>query len=210
MARDYAASIRGERIRLTELGATGNVQTAGEVRTLSNFITVSFTPEYEEGEEMTSRNAAGVPCVDYKMPDSLRRVSIELAICNPDPDLDVLLAEGSLGFSSGDSTIGFAAPAVGASLEGNGVALEVWSSAIVNGKPASANPYWRWLFPLVHLRPSGTREIGASVLANTYSGYGIGNKDLVLSDGSALSTGIALGSPYMYIRASTIPSVETP
>ena len=207
MAQEYASSIKGEALRLTTLDATGAVST--EKYIIQSFVTVSFTPEYEDGEELTQKNAAGEVCVSYKMPDVLKRVTLELAVCNPDPELDeLLLANSYLIEDVGGDAIGFAAPAVGVSTAGNGASLELWSSAIVDGKPSSTFPYWHWLFPLVHLRPSGTREVGPSIMANTYSGYGIGNKGYGTGVSAAwadFAAPITAGSPYMYVRTATAP-----
>jgi hypothetical protein len=57
---------------------------------------MSFTPEYEDGEEITEKAADGTVCVSYKAPDRLKRVTMELAICEPDPELTALLAGGVL------------------------------------------------------------------------------------------------------------------
>jgi len=37
---------------------------------------VSFTPEYEDGDEITEKNAAGEVCVTYKAPDTLKRATM--------------------------------------------------------------------------------------------------------------------------------------
>lgn len=207
MAQEYASSIKGEALRIVELDATGAI-TGGDIYVIESFITVSFTPEYEDGEELTQKTAAGEICVDYKMPDVLKRVTLELAVCNPDPELDGLLVGNSAVILDGADAIGWAAPPVGVSTQGGGVSLEIWSAAIVDGKPSSTLPYWRWLFPLTYLRPSGTREVGASIMANTYSGYGIGNKNYGAGVGTTwtdVATEIASGSPYLYVRTATAP-----
>lgn len=214
MAQEYASSIKGEALRLVRLNSAGvPLLTISDIYVLNSFITVSFTPEYEDGEELTQKTAAGEICTNYKMPDVLKRVTLELAVCDPDPELDALLVGNSYLLSNGSGqNVGWAAPPVGVSTAGNGVALEVWSAAIVNGKPSTTLPYWRWLFPLTYLRPSGTREVGASIMANTYSGYGIGNSsygDGVNNTWAGFEAVITAGSPFVYVRTSTPPPDRT-
>ena len=95
--QDYAASVQGAAIRVTRLSSSGALLTGDlDSYTTSAFIRMSFTPEYEDGEEITEKAANGTVCVSYKAPDVLKRVTMELAICEPDPELTALLAGGVL------------------------------------------------------------------------------------------------------------------
>ena len=95
--QDYAASVQGAAIRVTRLNSSGALLTGDlDSYTTSAFIRMSFTPEYEDGEEITEKAANGTVCVSYKAPDVLKRVTMELAICEPDPELTALLAGGVL------------------------------------------------------------------------------------------------------------------
>ena len=95
--QDYAASVQGAAIRVTRLSSSGSLLTGAlDSYTTSAFIRMSFTPEYEDGEEITEKAADGTVCVSYKAPDRLKRVTMELAICEPDPELTALLAGGVL------------------------------------------------------------------------------------------------------------------
>ena len=212
--QDYAASIQGVSIRVTRLDAAGNLlNTAGDSYTTSAFIRVSFTPEYEEGDEITEKAADGTVCVVYKSPDTLKRITMELAICEPDPELTQLLSGGLLlrkntgTFAAPDrKSIGWSSPAVGDDPAAEGVALECWSFAIKDGKKASTRPYFHWVFPYVKIRQSGDRVIENGLLANTFEGYGLGN--------TAFSSGLderwefptAAERPYSYARADWAPT----
>jgi len=95
--QDYAASVQGAAIRVTRLSSSGALLTGDlDSYTTSAFIRMSFTPEYEDGEEITEKAANGTVCVSYKAPDVLKRVTMELAICEPDPELTALLGGGVL------------------------------------------------------------------------------------------------------------------
>jgi hypothetical protein len=211
--QDYAASVQGVAIRVTRLDAAGNMLNgAGDSYTTSAFLRASFTPEYEEGDEIVEKSADGTICVSYKAPDTLKRITMEIAICEPDPELTALISGGLLlrknfgSFASpNNQSIGWAAPNVGDDPAGNGVAIEVWSFAVKDGKRASVNPYFYWVFPYAKLRQSGDRVIENGLLANTFEGYGLGN----ITFGSGLDERweypIATERPYAYARGDWAP-----
>ena len=212
--QDYAASIQGVSIRVTRLDAAGNLLTGdADSYTTSAFMRVSFTPEYEEGDEITEKGANGVVCVTYKAPDTLKRITMELAICEPDPELSQLLSGGlllrkNLGTSEdpNNKSIGWAAPGVGDDPAGNGVAVEVWSHAVKDGKKAAVLPYFHWVFPYVKMRQSGDRVIENGMLANTFEGYGLGNPNFQSGIDGRWEFPVAAERPYAYARAEWAPT----
>ncbi len=212
--QEYASSIQGVGIRATRLDVTGALQNGpGDSYTTSAFMRVSFTPEYEEGDEITEKGANGKICVAFKADDTLKRITMELAICEPDPEFTNLLAGGLLlrknigTFGTPNhQSIGWAAPAVGDAPSGNGVAIETWSLAIVEGKPSSTFPYWHWIFPYVKLRQSGDRVIENGLLANTFEGFGLGNSLFDTGPDERWEFPIAAERPYAYARTTWAPS----
>jgi hypothetical protein len=219
MAQDYAASVQGVAIRVTRLLASGDLIPT-ESYTSKSFIRVSFTPEYEEGDEITEKNADGTICVTFKAPDTLKRVTMEIAVCDPDPVISQLLSGGVLlvgdvGTPAVTEPLGWASAQVGEDVSGNGVAVEVWSRAIVNGKPAHPNPYFHWIFPYTKTRLSGDRVIENGLLANTFDGYGLGNDQFGEGpDNTTDETATTkwpwpevTGRPYMYGRVPNMPNV---
>ena len=215
--QDYAASIQGVSIRVTRLDANGNLLNGpGDSYTTSAFMRISFTPEYEEGDEITEKSANGSVCVTYKSPDTLKRITMELAICEPDPELTNLLSGGlllrkNLGtFGAPDKkSIGWSAPAAGDDPAGNGVAIETWSLAIKDGKKAATLPYFHWVFPYVKLRQSGDRVIENGLLANTFEGYGLGNANFGDGLDNRWEFPVATERAYSYARASWAPTGRT-
>jgi len=207
--QDYAASIQGVSIRVTRLDAAGNLLNgAGDSYTTSAFMRVSFTPEYEEGEEITEKGANGVVCVSYKAPDTLKRITMELAICEPDPELSSLLSGGLLlrkTVNGQVQSVGWALPGVGDDPAGNGVAVEVWSHAVKNGKRASLLPYFHWIFPYAKFRQSGDRVIENGMLASTFEGYGLGNGNFAAGVDGRWEFPVAAERPYAYARADWAP-----
>jgi hypothetical protein len=212
--QDYAASIQGVSIRVTRLDATGNLLNGpGDSYTTSAFMRVSFTPEYEEGDEITEKNANGVVCVTYKSPDTLKRITMELAICEPDAELTALISGGlllrkNLGtFADPDmKSVGWASPGVGDDPAGNGVAIEAWSHAIANGKKAATLPYFHWVFPYAKLRQSGDRVIENGMLATTFEGYGLGNVQFLSGPDGRWEFPVAAERPYSYARTDWAPT----
>lgn len=212
--QDYAASIQGVSIRVTRLDAAGNLLNGpGDSYVTSAFMRVSFTPEYEEGDEITEKSANGSVCVTYKSPDTLKRITMELAICEPDAELTSLLSGGlllrkNLGTfaSPNNQSVGWAAPGVGDDPAGNGVSIEAWSWAIKNGKKASTLPYFYWVFPFVKLRQSGDRVIENGLLANTFEGYGLGNASFASGPDGRWEFPTAAERPYAYARTSWAPT----
>lgn len=288
--QSYAASVQGAAIRVTRLSASGALLTGDlDSYTTSAFMRMSFTPEYEDGEEITEKAADGTVCVSYKAPDRLKRVTMELAICEPDPELTALLAGGVLltknlstasalsitsasistgtctvslsdttGLTAGanvtiagltpgtsgtlngvqrivavtantsftfltsatgtvtastatvtlrdDTSVGWAAPAIGDDPAGNGVAIEVWSFAVADGKRVATNPYFHWIFPYARLRQSGDRVIENGLLANTFEGYGIGNTSFSSGPDGRWSWTEVTDRPYAYARSDWSPS----
>lgn len=212
--QDYAASVQGVAIRVTRLDAAGNLLTQpGDSYTTSAFLRTSFTPEYEEGDEIIEKSANGVICVSYKAPDTLKRITMELAICDPDPELTSLLSGGLLlrknfgTYASTDNkSIGWAAPGVGDDPAGNGVAIEVWSFAVKDGKRATSLPYFYWVFPWVKLRQSGDRVIENGLLANTFEGYGLGNSTFSSGPDGRWEFPVATERPYAYAREDWAPT----
>jgi len=212
--QDYAASIQGVSIRVTRLNANGTLANGpGDSYTTSAFMRMSFTPEYEEGDEITEKSANGSICVSYKAPDTLKRITMELAICEPDPELTSLISGGlllrkNLGtFGEPDrKSIGWSSPNVGDDPAGNGVAIEVWSFAVKDGRRASTLPYFHWVFPYARLRQSGDRVIENGMLANTFEGYGLGNVEFGSGLDERWEFPTATERPYSYARASWAPT----
>lgn len=207
--QEYAASIQGVAIRVTRLDTAGNLLNgAGDSYTTSAFMRVSFTPEYEEGDEITEKSANGTVCVTYKAPDTLKRITMELAICEPDAELSQLLSGGLLLRKTVDGvvkSVGWAAPGVGDDPAGFGVAIEAWSHAVKDGKRASLLPYFHWVFPYAKLRQSGDRVIENGMLATTFEGYGLGNRNFEAGLDGRWEFPVAAERPYSYARASWAP-----
>jgi hypothetical protein len=211
--QDYAASVQGVAIRVTRLGPTGALLTGPvDSYTMQSFIRVSFTPEYEAGDEITEKAADGTICVTFQAPDTLKRVTMEIAICEPDPEFTALVSGGVLltrqGTPGNDATaksVGWASGQVGEDPSRDGVAVEVWSYAVQNGKRANSNPYFHWIFPYVKVRQSGDRVVENGLLANTFEGFGLGNINFGVGPDGRWEWPSASDRPYAYARVPWAP-----
>lgn len=204
MAHDNASSVAGMAIRVTRLAADGNLVTGPSASYVTKkFVSLGFTPEYETGDEFTTKAADGSVCVTWKAPDTLKRVTLSIALCDPDPEFTEMISGGTL-LSSGGQSVGYKAPLVGVDATPNGVAIEVWSIANVNGRQAATNPYWHWVFPYAQMHQAGERAIQNDLLATSFEGWGVGNTGF--GDGPAAPLWpFASDSPVAYARTTTIP-----
>lgn len=213
-ARDGASSIQGNLLRATKLVDAGQVDSDWPVLVTNGFISASFSPEFEDGEEINQKAADGSVCVTYKGDDSLTRLSFNLSVCSPEPEQTAMFAGGSALDDGAGNIIGYSSPAAGSRIN-NPVAIEIWSTANVDGKPAADYPYFHWVFPYVKMRFDGTREFSNGLLAWEFSGQAIGNDALVtggLPDGESgedfVTYKAALTNPFTYVRTTGIPTGE--
>lgn len=198
--RDGASSVQGRLIRVTPLLVDGAVDEAKPVWVSNGFITASFSPEFEDGDEITEKAADGSVCISYKAPDSFKRLNFNLSLCSPDPESAAVLAGGLLiegGEDICDSNpgqvIGYSSPPVGDAGE-NPVAVEIWSTANIGGRPAAGQPWFHWVFPYVKVRYTGDREFGNSALSNEFEGQGLGNPALATTGLYPKDTTSAVGA----------------
>jgi len=196
---DGAASVRGVALRVTKLGVDGTPDDTADcpVYITGGFIRFAFTPEYSDGDEIEVKNAAGEVCVYYKMPDTLKQITFNLELCDPDPILTQALTGGDILADGTDPTkaIGYASAPAGAETTPNGVAIEVWANAISGGKIATDLPYWHYVFPYAQMRLSGERALENGNLATVFEGRGVGN--LAFGSGPALD-GVTPADQYQW------------
>ena len=213
MAQDAASSITASTIRVTRLTPSGAPMVGEKNAYVTKaFISVSLTPEYEDGDEFTQKNAAGAVCVSYRTADTLKRVTLEIALCNPDPEFTEIVSGGVLlseGTGEEARSVGWLAPQIGVDALPNGVAIEVWSGAMIDGRPAPVDPYFHWLFPYANMRQGGDRVIENGILATSFEGWAVGNANFGKGGSSATTPWKwASDRAYGYGRTSAIPTLQ--
>lgn len=149
---DGAGSIHALLLRAARLAADGSTPAgAANGYATNSLVKIEFKPVYAEGSEINETNGSGVACVYYKAPPTLLRHDVTVTVCTPDEELEELLGGGTLLTAAG-ATIGYQEPAPGSEIMPNGISLEAWSRAVINGRPAAVNPFRHWAMPRVHLR----------------------------------------------------------
>lgn len=213
VARDGASSVQGTMIRVTRLTVDGAIDAGYPVLTTKGFITASFSPQFEEGDEINEKAADGSVCVAWKADDSLTRLDFGLSLCTPEPEISAMIAGGAVIRNDDDEIIGYSSMPVGSTV-GQPVAIEIWSIANIGGKPAADHPYWHWVFPYVKVRYEGDREFTNGMLSNEFTGQALGNGALAATGlNPAISASDdfvvyreALVNPFSYVRTLTFPS----
>lgn len=141
-------SINGVAIRATRTDASGVPQGAGVANsrvTTAGFITATFAPNIETGEETTVKRADGQLCVARKLGDQLKWLDVTLELCGvPYPILSLTI--GVTGLTSGADIIGGVLPSQAAAADVLPVQVEYWS---LNADTGSTFPYIHWAQPLV-------------------------------------------------------------
>lgn len=209
MAQDNASSVAGVAIRLTKLNADGTLKTGPSGSYVSKkFVSLSFTPEYETGDEFTTKAADGSVAASWKAPDTLKRVTLSIAIADPDPEFSQMIAGGTLLLGTGadaGKTMGWKMPLVGVDATPDGVAIEVWSIANVGGRQAAVNPNWHFIFPYAQMHAAGERAIQNDLLATAFEGWAVGN--VGFGDGPAAPLWpFAADSPVAMARTTGVPA----
>ena len=188
--QENAGSVRGVALRVTRLAIDGtpDVGSSCDAYMTGGFINLTFTPAYSTGDEIEVKNAAGEVCTYFKMPDTLKNVAVKIELCDPDPVLTEMLVGGDVltaaygsalapptTLTGETAAVGYAAESIGVQGAPYGVGVEVWAQAVVNGKAASAQPYWHYVFPYQQFALDGDRVVENGALATVFTGVGGGN-----------------------------------
>lgn len=160
-------------IRVSKLQANGRTLAGSANLYVSDaLVTFTATPVYEDGEEITQKNACGAVCINYKGPDDFKRLDVALVLCTPDPYLSEFLTGGEV-LTDGDA-VGYAYPDIG-SVSGNGVSIELWAKRIDDGDLDADFPYAWWAFPKIRNLRIGERQFGNNPLLSPYQGQAVEN-----------------------------------
>lgn len=122
--------VKGRRIRVTRLDGCGRpVYGDDSVVVTKGFITVSFTANTTETDEISQPNAAGEVCIYEPSETSLVGYGVEISFCKVDPDLLALITGQNVVYAAdGETVIGFDVDTkIG--LENSNFALELWTGS---------------------------------------------------------------------------------
>jgi hypothetical protein len=169
-------------LRVAKLDAAGSPESGANNGYVSDaIIQAQIQVEVEEGDEFTLKNGCGAICQTYKDCDRVKRVTLDMDLCQLDSELLSLLTSGSniIDISSGDS-IGYQLPEAQTECS-NGVSLELWTKAWDGSYQATAPVYggtaetwWHWVMPSVKFQ-LGQLSLQNDVLTVPVKGFGNDN-----------------------------------
>lgn len=176
------SSLQAVRMRLAKLTAAGAPMTGANNGYVSDaLIDVTVKVEITAGDEFEQKNGSGNICAVFKDCDRIKRLTIDMNLCQLDANLISFLTGADL-FTSGGNPIGWQYPSVSAACP-NGVALEVWTKAwdsTQQAVPAFTSPsvaYWHWVFPKTAFR-LGDVKMDNSIMVVPVSGTGSENTSI--------------------------------
>ncbi len=156
------------RMRIANLDGAGVPNPGAENLYVTDaLVQFTFSPVYEDGDEITVKNACGETCVDYRGPDNLRRGDFNLVICTHDPFLMAMLGNGDV-LTDGEA-IGYAGPAIGP-VTGNAISIELWTKRINGGDLDPDFPYARWALPKLKNLREGEHQFQNGEKSPAFSG----------------------------------------
>lgn len=166
-------------MRLTLLDECGTV-VESDTSTLvaSAFVSVTWTPNYAEAEEITQVDADGALCVDDQGDPALRWLDLTVVVCVVDPDMINLITGDPVVVDDAatPNTVGFR---INAGLTGTAnFALELWSGVTGQACTTAGFPaYGYWLFPWVKDARWGETVVQNGALVLTFEARAVFNSD---------------------------------
>lgn len=115
--------IRGKKIRVTELDDCGAVLPTSRFIVTDGFITVTLTPNVEEGTTIQTRLASGAMCINEEGNPSFSNFGVELEFCGVDPEL-LTMVTNAQEYETLSEVTGFTVPE--GEMTGR-FALELWT-----------------------------------------------------------------------------------
>lgn len=161
------------RMRVTLLDSNGVPHVGSEAMYVSKaFSEVTFTPVYTDGDEIEDKNACGEVEVNFRLPDSFKRLDMSITLLSADPYLSQLLSGGDV-LTDGDAK-GFALPAIGTT-PAQIVSVELWCKRINNGALDPDYPYAWWVFPQLQNLRVGDKTFNSGTQLGVFSGQAVEN-----------------------------------
>ena len=129
MVTKSTSYVRGRTMRVTRADACGRV-VYGEFSHVvtGGFVSVAYTANTTESEEISVTNAAGEVCVFEPSKVEVSGYSVELVFCDVDPDVFTMITGQAIYLDAFGNTVGFTVD-TNINLEGQGFGLEVWMGA---------------------------------------------------------------------------------
>jgi hypothetical protein len=209
--------VRGRAMRVTRLDGCGRpVYGEESVGVSDGFVSVSFTANSDEGEEINVTNAAGKTCVREVPCPTFLGYGVEIEFCNVDPALFAILTGQEAELDEEGYAVGFRVNS-DVSACNSGFALELWTGvpgvACTDDTSADAVPGGYLLLPYLQGGIFGDFTIENDAISftvtgaqtKTGSGWGTGPYDVIRSGGNPapLDSPIASGD-HLLVRYTDV------
>lgn len=129
MVTKSTSYVRGRVMRLTRADSCGRVVYGEDSSVVTGgFVSVAYTANTTESEEISITNAAGEVCVFEPAETKITGYGIEATFCDVDPDVFTLITGQESYLDAFGNVVGFTVDTA-ISLEDSGFGLEVWMGA---------------------------------------------------------------------------------
>jgi hypothetical protein len=186
MSANCVGSLQVCRLRVAQLTAGGLPDSGSDTGYISDaIIQANISVELESGDDFVLKNGCGNLCQTFKDSDRVKRVNIDMELCQLDSELVGLLVGADTFVDMSNNTLGAALPS-STDTPSNGVALELWTKAWDSNQQANASLiggssndvlYFRWFFPFVRFQ-LGAMTLQNDILRIPVAGYGQENSDM--------------------------------
>lgn len=193
MANKCFSLLRGEAMRATRLDRCGNISTAEcSSITTDGFISVAFTTNVTEGEAVTVTKANGKQCVNDTPPPEFNNVGVTVTFCNVDPELYAMMTAQPVEYDAAGDAVGFRMRK-NVSLNGAGVALELWSNVPSEACEGGEGSWGYMLLPFLQGGVLGDFTLENNAVTFTIQGmttrsggaWGVGPYNVVMDEADA-------------------------
>ena len=215
MVATCVSPIKASVMRIVKLNSCGAPVTGASsaVVVSDGFVSISPSPQYEDGTEYLTKKANGDLCVNDIDPPQLKRVDLEMVWCVLDPDALVLQTGERLLTDSGAVT--GTGVAFGEGQINTRYSLEVWQpvSGVNSCNSGGLPQYVYWAFPHV-----GNAKVGDFTFENGVFNFTISSTTFAAalqwgtgpgSGGPWVNQAVQLGDHYLYNVTTTPPPVSS-
>lgn len=202
-------SIKAVALRAGRLAASGAPSAgATNMYTSSSLIELGMAIQVDQGTERQVKNGSGDICQILREPDKIKGLDLTMQLCELDAELLEMLTGATI-ITSGGSTIGHMAPAVGGQANPNGVSLEAWSwgwDGAARAGDAIADPvFLHWVFPLTRFT-LGTITLNEDFMNIPLTGKVEENPSIGTGPNNDLPAALAAGRLYSVYETATVPA----
>lgn len=205
--------VRGRAMRVTALDGCGRPKNSSCASVVTEgFISVAFTAQTDTGEDITVTNASGKVCVREAACPTLTGYSLEISMCEVNPDLYAMLTGQAPVYNATGDPVGFRVNSDRSACD-YGFALELWSNvpSVVCDTGGAGGSFGYILVPFVQGGTLGDFTIENAAVnftitgaqTKTGSGWDVGPYNIQGSPAAPLATPILKGD-HLHVQYTTV------